>query len=218
MAKTLANIQTALSYRMAEDSVPTAGGNEYLRRTQFINEGYKSILRKHFWWWTEETTTFNSVANQTSYAVADGFPSNIRGSAILELRYQGALIDPVDQTEAFGLESSGSGLSQRYYIFDKQLWPVNVFSASVTNGIAMKYYKISSELTTGTDTIDIPDEYADILVSFALGRLTAQDSERGSAADAYDEFNEIYKEMEVEQNNYLFALKSTSNQATALYP
>lgn len=216
MAKTLADLQTSISNRKFEDSVPT--GSEYNRRTQFLNEGYKSILRKHYWWWSESSTTFNSVANQSSYGTTDGFPSNIRGSSILELRFDGTLYKPALQSDAFSLLSSGyTGLSQRYMVFNKKLWPLPPYPSSGTNNIAMKYYKISSELSANSDTIDIPDEYSDILVCFALGRIHSL-SKRGSAADAYDEFNEIYKEMEVEQNNYLFALKSDEGAEVALYP
>lgn len=216
MAKTLTNLLQSVSYRMREDSVPT--GSESLRRTQFLNEGYMSITRKHFWWWTEASTTFNSVANQTSYTSSDGFPSTIRGSAILELRVDGTLYHPVTQTAAFEAENSNySGFSQKYMVFNKSLYLLPPYETSSSNGIAMKYYRIPTILSSGSDTILLPDEYADLLVAFALGRLKAIGSQRGSAADAYDEFNEIYKEMEVEQNNYLFALKSNESQYSALY-
>lgn len=216
MAKTLTNLQQSLSYRLREDSVPT--GSEYLRRTQFINEGYLSIARKHFWWWTEGSTTFNSVANQASYTTTDGFPSDLRGSSILELRVDGTLYKPTIQSDVFDLENADySGYSQQYMIFSKSLYLLPPYGTSSTNGIALKYYKIPTILTSGSDTIIIPDEYADILVAFALGRMKSIQSQRGSAADAYDEFNEMYKEMSIEQNNYLFALKSNETQFQALY-
>lgn len=217
MAVTLTNLQTKLSYRMAEDSVPTSSGSEWARRTQFLNEGLHSVLRKHYWWWTEASTTFSSVANQTSYSTSDGFPSDIRNSAILELRFNNVLYTPVLQSEVFDLESVNTGLSKKYYVFNKKLWPINPFESTISNGISIKYYKISADLSSGSDTIDIPDEYADVLVAFALGRLSSLDSERGSAADAFDEYKEIYKEMEVEQNNYLFALKATSQDFSATF-
>lgn len=216
MATTLTQLLQKVSYRMREDSVPS--GSESSRRTQFLNEGYKSILRKHFWWWTETSTTFNSVANQASYSSADGFPSTIRGSAILELRVAGTLYHPALQTDAFQSETSGySGFSQQYMVFNKSLYLLPPYGTSTASAIAMKYYQIPVDLSSGSDTVLLPDEYADILVAFCLGRLKAIGSQRGSAADAYDEFNEIYKEMEVEQNNYLFALKSNESQYSALY-
>lgn len=218
MSVTLSELHTRLSYRLAEDSVPATSGSEWNRRTQFINEGYRSIVRKHYWWWTEATDSFNSVANQTSYTSAHGFPSDIRGSSILELRIDGKLYTPALQSEAFDLQSSNySGLSQKYIIFNKSLYPLPAYPSSGTDNIVMKYYKIPSALSSGSDTILIPDEYADILVAFALGRKQSQDSKRGSAADSYDEYNEIYKEMVEEQKAYLFALKADTTDYAALY-
>lgn len=202
---------------MREDSVPS--GSESLRRTQFINEAYKSIIRKHYWWWTEAITEFSSVANQEVYTTSDGFPPDIRGSSILELRVDGQLYTPALQTQVFDTSSSTySGFSQQYMVFNKSLYLLPAYGTSSTNGITLKYYKIPLILSYGTDTIAIPDEYADILVAFALGRLRSLQGQRGSAADAFDEYNEIYKEMESEQNNYLFALKSNESQLEALYP
>lgn len=213
---TLTNLLSRISLRLGEDSVPT--GNEASRRTQFLNEAGKSIVRKHYWWFTEESDAFNSVANQTSYTSADGFPSNIRGSAILELRYNGTLYTPTTQMEAFSLTNSTySGLSQRYFVFDGALYPVPVFGASGTDNITIKYYKVWTTLSSGSDVCIIPDDFADILVAFALARIHTISGKRGSAADAFDEFNEIYKEMSMEQNNYLFALKSDESSEQALY-
>lgn len=217
MSTTLTNLHQRLSYRLAEDSVPPITGSEGLRRTQFFNEGLKTITRKHYWWWTEKSDTFDSIANQASYTYAQGFPSDIRGSSILELRFDGTLYTPALQTDAFEMTSSSySGMSQKYIVFNKSLYPLPAYPATGTDNIAIKYYKIPALLSSGSDAVDIPDEYSDILVAFALGRIQAQDSERGSAADSYDEFNEIYKDMEVEQNNYLYALKSSGN-LDALY-
>jgi hypothetical protein len=203
---------------MGEDSTPAVSGAEYARRTQFINEAIRSIVRKHYWWWTETSTTFDSVSNQSNYSSSDpGYPTNIRGSSLLELRFNGTLYTPILQSEVFDLEGSNTGYANRYYFFQKKLWPSPAFSSTVVGGVAMKYYKIPSELSSGSDTIDIPDEFSDVVVAFSLGRVYAIDSERGSAADAYDEFKEIYAEMEQEQNNYLFALKQDAQETAALY-
>lgn len=216
MSTTLTDLQTRISLRLGEDSVP--GGNEYIRRTQFLNEAGKSILRKHYWWWSESSDTFDSVASQPTYTTAQGFPSNIRGSAILELRFEGVLYTPALQSEVLAMTSSTySGLAQKYFVFNKILNISPSYGVSATDGVAIKYYKVWTTLTTGASVCDIPDDYADLLVSFALGRIHIISGKRGSAADVYDEFNEIYKEMKFEQNNYLFALKSSENTELALY-
>lgn len=202
--------------RLHEDSAPT--GNEKTRRIQFINEGGRSITRKHYWWWTEAETVFSSVANQQSYDTTDGFPSDIRGSSILEVRFNDSLYTPVLQTEAFSLENSTySGFDKKYMIFNREFFPIPPFESTVNSGVSIKYYCIWSELSSDSDTAIIPDDFVDILVAFCLARIYSITGKRGSAADAYDEFNEIYKEMEVEQNNYLFALKSSEGSEEALY-
>jgi len=216
VSTTLANLQTSISRRLGEDSVP--GGNEYIRRTQFINEAGKSINRKHYWWWTEATTAFNSVANQASYTTSGGFPSNIKGSAILELRFDGVLYTPALQSEALGMANSTySGLAQKYFLFNNTLYISPPYGSSGTSNVTIKYYKTWTTLASDSDVCDIPDNYVDVLVSFALGRIFTISGKRGSAADVYDEFNETYKEMSIEQNNYLFALKSSENTEVALY-
>ncbi len=217
MSVTVDDLQLRVAYRLGESAA--ASGVESSRRLQFINEGYKAVLRKHFWWWTEATAAFDSVANQASYSTADGFPSDIRGSAVLELRYDGTLYTPLTQTESLSnIDASYSNYAESYFIFNKKLYPVPVFSASGTDNVTMKYYKVPSLLTTGSDLILIPDEYSDILVAYCVARKQQLKSKRGSAADAFDEFNEILKEMTVAQNEYLFALKSSeSKELEAMY-
>lgn len=217
MATTLTQLQTRISLRLGEDSVPS--GNEYDRRTQFLNEGGKSIARKHYWWWAEASDAFDSIAGNTSYTVAQGFPSNIRGSSILELRFAGTPYTPALQSDALTLTSSTyAGMDQRYFVFNDVLYISPSYGVTTTDAITIKYYKTWTMLSSGSDACDIPDDFADILVAFALGRIFTISGKRGSAADVYDEFNEIYKEMAIEQNTYLFALKSDETDEMALYP
>lgn len=202
--------------RLGEDSVP--GGNEYTRRTQFINEGGKSIVRKHYWWWTETSDAFDTIAGNTSYTTAQGFPSNIRGSAILELRFAGTPYTPALQSDALKLMSSTyAGLAEKYFVFDKTLYISPSYGVSTTDAATIKYYRVWTTLTSNSDVCDIPDDYADILVAYALGRIQKISGKRGSAADDFDEFNEIYKEMSYEQNRYIFSLKSDETSEEALY-
>jgi hypothetical protein len=216
VATTLTNLQSRLSLRLGEDSVPS--GNEYDRRTQFFNEAGKSIVRKHYWWWTESSDAFDSIAGNTSYTVAQGFPSNLRGTSIIELRFAGTPYTPVLQSDAMSLTSSTyTGLAQKYFVFNKVLYISPSYGVTTTDAITIKFYKVWTALTTGSDVCDIPDDFSDILVAFALARVHTISGKRGSAADAFDEFNEIFKEMSVEQNNYLFALKSDESNEVALY-
>ncbi len=70
--------------------------------------------------------------------------------------------------------------------------------------IRLKYYQKGAKLTATTQAILIPDEYATCLDAFAYGRICQIDDERGSASDGFDEFDEIMKQMMVEQNKRIF--------------
>lgn len=216
MSTTLGSLLTSISLRLGEDSEPI--GNEKTRRIQFINEAGKSLVRKHYWWFTEESTTFDSIADSTTYTQAQGFPSDLRGSSILELRINGTIYNPALQSEVFSMTNSTySGLANKFFVFNKILNISPSYGTSTTDAIAIKYYKVWTALSADADVCIIPDDFADILVAFALGRIFTISGKRGSAADVYDEFNEIYKDMSSEQNNYLFALKSDEQSLDALY-
>lgn len=216
MAKTLLQLQTSLAYRMDENTVPQSTTALFIKRTSFLNEAYRDIMRRHTWWFSEASTTFNSVASQASYTTADGVPSNLR--SILELRFQNKLYNPITQNEGMGSMSTPySNFSESYFIFGGSIYFVPPISTSVTNGIAIKYYKTHTELSASGDTIIIPDIFSDVLVAYAYGRSIANEGERGSAGDGFAEYTEILKIMIEEQNKYLFSFKSGSNGLVGEY-
>lgn len=216
MATTVSDLKTRIAYRLREKSAPDS--TEAARRLQFMNEAQRTVMRKNYWWFSETTTEFDSVADKEYYDSSDGFPTNIRGSAILELRYNGQLYTPMTQTEAFAtVESRYASRSQSYFIFNKRLYPVPRFPSSGTDYITMKYFRLATALTNDASELLIPDEYSDVVVSFVVGRVHQYDGKRASASDAFDEFNETLKEMQTEQNNYLLALKSSESELQAMY-
>lgn len=213
---TVSDLQLSLALKIGENSVPN-NTNEKARRLEYLNQGYRDVMRKHYWWFTETSTTFNSVANQTSYSTSDGLPSDLRFP--IEVRFQGTLYSKVQQTDAFNLLSSNySGLANSYFLFENKLYFAPVLSSSVVGGISMKYYRNYTKLTADSDTIIIPDQFADVLTAYAKGRVEQLASERGSAADAFDEYNEIIEEMTEEHNKYVFSLTYGQNDDIAIYP
>lgn len=204
-AITVSDLQTSLAYRLGENSAPNVTA-ESDRRLSFINEAYRSVMMRQYWWFAESTATFNSVADQTSYGTADGVPTDLR--AILELRYNGVVQTPITQIQAMSSYSTPYNKgSQSYFLFQGKIYPVPPYSSSITDGIAMKYYRGFTKLTSSSDTILIPETYSDVIVAYAYARFSILDSERGSAADGFDEFNEILQAMTIEQNRYNFMLK-----------
>lgn len=211
---TVADLQLSLAQRLGENSTPN-DTNEKARRLAYLNEAYRSVLRKNYWWFTEKVFAFDSVANKESYTTADGFPSDFR--KFLEVRYDGKLITPVTQSDAFASYSSTYPTqSEGYYIFAGAMYPTPVFGASGTDNITGKYYYNPAKLTLDADLIVIPDIFSDVLVALAYARMALKRGKRGSSADGFDEWKEILKDMQVEQNNYLFGLQQET-ETEAIY-
>lgn len=214
MATTVADLQLTLAQRLGENSAPN-DTNEKTRRLGFINEAYRSVLRKNYWWFTEKTFAFDSVASQASYGTADGFPSDYR--KFLEVRYDGKLIVPATQSESFeSYDSTYSTNTESYYIFAGKMYPTPVFPATGTDNVTGKYYYNPAKLTADADAVAIPDIFSDILVAYAYARMALKRGKRGSSADGFDEWKEILKDMQVEQNNYLFGLQQ-QKETEAIY-
>lgn len=218
MATTTADLQLRLAYRLGENSVPN-NSNEKARRLSFLNEAGRDIVRRHYWWFTESEATFDSVANQEYYSTDDsGFPSDLRTA--LEVRYQDNLYSPLQQGEILdGLTVPYSGAYNSYMVFSGRLYFVPVLPTTVTDGVTMKYYRNYTPLVADSDETIIPDLFSDAQVAYALGRIKQLTTDRGSASDAFDEYNEILDLMSVEQNKYLFSLKySTESDDIPTYP
>jgi hypothetical protein len=215
MATTVAQLHTELAHRLGEIATPN-DVNEKARRLTFFNLAYKAVMRRHYWWFLETTGSFTSVANQESYTTADGFPTDVR--KILEVRYGNTIITPALQSEVLDSETTPyNEHSESYMMFQGKFYPIPRF---MTDGItvSLKYYKNPPVLTADADVIVIPDMFSDALVAYAEARVSKVKGKRGSSADGFDEFNEIIKQMDAEQNKYLFYLMATTNSYEAMYP
>lgn len=74
--------------------------------------------------------------------------------------------------------------------------------------IVYRYWQQPVRMTATTDTILIPDQYADCVVAYAYFRkMSSVEGMRGQAADAVEEYNEITKDMRVENNKRKFHFK-----------
>lgn len=207
MALTLSDLLTSLAYRLGEDSSPS-DASERARRVRFINEAYRKVIATQPMWFSESSTAFNSVANQQKYTTTDGFPSDYRD--IIEVRVDNEIRDAISQAEAFQMEDTEDYefLYNRYYIFKNELYLVPAPENSGTNNITIKYFKYPTLVSNDSDTFVIPDFYLDALVAYAFARVSQLDDKRGDAADGFNEFNEIVRDLTVENNRQKFYNKS----------
>lgn len=81
-------------------------------------------------------------------------------------------------------------------------------TATEANLVSRYFHWPTVSFTSVDDTIDLPDQYQDVLSSFVYARLAQIRGMRGDAADGYDEHNEIIKQMNQENMTRLLANSS----------
>jgi hypothetical protein len=206
MAKTLADVLTALAYRMGEDSSPSDAA-ESARRIRYINMGYFKIFTTQSFWFDKKSTTFNSVANQETYTTVGGFPSDYRD--MIELRVDNKVYTYIPESEVTGLYDSTVQFfnynqlvnARHWYVFgDAELHILPATPSAGTANISMKYHAWPTEVTSTSGTFLIPDMFTHMLDAYAFAQLSSIDSERGDKADAIAEFNDALTDLVVEDN------------------
>lgn len=75
----------------------------------------------------------------------------------------------------------------------------------VKRDVVYNFYKLPEVLTSLTDVLLIPDLFFEAFVSYVKARVDIRDSERGSAGDGFDEFNELIQDLDVENNKRMFS-------------
>lgn len=203
MATTVSDSQLNLAYRLGSDSAPSNAG-ELARRLAFIDRAVATIYRRGYWWWTEAEATFTTDSSLTSYGTADGLPSDLRD--IYEIKIGSVIYHPIDPQRASEMVENplvsytlpyGIG-DNYYYMYGGELhFLPNIGTTGLT--VNIKYWKKYEKINSGS-TLLIPDDFAQAVDAFAYGRLMQIEDERGSAADGFDEFDEIMREMRIEHN------------------
>jgi hypothetical protein len=113
-----------------------------------------------------------------------------------------------DQTDYNGAQQIYSVPSTTTFTFITTATPTTPATGTMTvikRDIVYSFYKMPDRLTALTDTLLIPDLFFEGFVAYVKARLDLRDSERGSAADGFDEFNDIVEDMNVENNKRLFS-------------
>lgn len=288
MAITVNDVQLSLAYRLGESRVPQ-NTNEKAKRLRFIQEGYRALLKRHYWWFTEKVAAFATTNGKEEYGTTDGLPSDLRD--VIEVRIDEQLYEPLPADDAFAeyqfppqayavpnitfnkywfmyngeihfipipsntpaaksvtsINRSGSvatvvctshGLITGNYVtiagavqpsynstFRVTKVDANTFTFLVTGApatpatgtitatkqnVVMRYFHYPTMPSADADTFLIPDAFTDALVAFAYARVMNVDAERGSASDGFDEYEEIIKEIFVEENKRKFYGKAVT--------
>lgn len=201
MAVTVADILESVALRKGESATPS-NLTENKRRIKYINQGYMAILQKNSYWFTEKTVkTAMTVANQEAYAL----PTDYR--EMIEVRVDDIVRNPEPSSEAFSEYSyppiatyyTSYYADKYYFLYNNEIHflPIPSTTSLIAN-IQYRYYYWPTKLTASTDTIYVPEAYCEALSAYCSGRLAKMSGKRGSAADDFDEFNEIVSEMNKE--------------------
>jgi hypothetical protein len=198
---TVADILDSIAMRRGEQGTPD-NATEAKRRISFINQAHMSLLTKNIYWFTEKTLLNDkTIALQEAYDL----PTDFR--QMIEVRIDDIVRYPEPSRVAFNeydypptaLYYTGYYVDKYYYIFDNDIHFLPIpDTTSVTDNIQYRYYYWPTKLTATTDTILIPEAYAELLSAYACARLSKIRGKRGSASDDFDEYTEIVKEMNKE--------------------
>lgn len=150
-------------------------------------------------------TTFTLSSLTSSSGVATGTTSSAHGLKVGDyITVSGA--NETDYNGVFRLSSIPSTTTFTYSVENSPSSPATGTISMYWNNVVYRYMRQHTDFTTGTDTTIIPDRFTDILVAYALGRKMSGpiEDERGSSADAFEEYNQILKDMKIENNRKKF--------------
>lgn len=114
-----------------------------------------------------------------------------------------------DQSEyngAFRVQSAPTTTTFTITVDSGATTPATGTITATQRDIVYRYWKVPTAMSADSDTTVIPDRFADLLVAYALGRkMTGPiEDERGSSADAFEEYNQILQDMTKENNRKMY--------------
>lgn len=113
-----------------------------------------------------------------------------------------------DQTDYNGEQRIYSVPSTTTFTFITTATPVTPATGTMTvikRDVVYNFYKLPTTLTALADVLLIPDLFFESFVAYVKARVDLRDSERGSAGDGFDEFNELIQDLDVENNKRLLS-------------
>jgi hypothetical protein len=199
MALVVSDYQFNLALRLGESSAPNDSTTKAIR-LEFLNMGYLKVAKARNWWWLESTSTTNTNTGSTT-----GYSEPTDCKKIIELKINNIFYDEIPYKDnriymnTLGVVTLPSlRRSYKYYRYGGKYFLVPVDGADgATHNI--KYYKRVSKATSDNDTFLIPDEYEEIITSYAEARYWMSITQQAKAVVPLQEFDDALRDMSVEQ-------------------
>jgi len=200
MAYTGGNLQSQLAYRLGETAAPSDSTTLTIRY-DWLTKAYFKAARNRNWWWLEGAHTSNTnTGSTTGYAE----PTDLK--EFIELKISEVFYDQIPYNDnriyknSLGVVSLPSlRRSFKFYRFNARYYliPADGNDAAVHY---IKYWKRVSVIDESADTILMPDEYSEMIVAYAEARYWMSITQHAKASVPFQEFDEILREMEAEQD------------------
>lgn len=198
MAKIIENIQLDLAYRLGENAVPTSTG-EYNKRLSWFVKALEFLLTEKPLWFMEydfpeitTTTATNTYSN----------PTNCR--KITQIKVNGYKYEKAPFDEVYDRYEKGTAIVAPPFLTERVYYTrANQFILIPTPAIGSKilvsgYQETPTMPTNKNSGIIVPDNYSDLLVSFAEGRYWSSAHKRAKASDAFGEFTDWVEKIKLE--------------------
>jgi hypothetical protein len=120
--------------------------------------------------------------------------------------------DQADYNGTVRVASAPSTTTFTYTVSNSPTTPATGTMTAQWQNIVYRFYQYPSMLSADSDTVVIPDQFADILVAYAYGRYGFIDDTRANSADGFEEYNQILGDMVAEHNRRNTYEKATPPQ------
>ena len=171
------------------------------RVKEWINLGQSDFVLRESWPFREKTGTLALSQGTQEYSLSSNF-SDMDEQAILSVALQGANSKklnywPYSQLRALkpDFDKDAQSVPDRYYIKAGSIgfWPVP--DASYT--VFIDYYKIPTAMSSDSDTSDIPLNYREALIHYALSMEHDYNTDPDLAQKAMNRYEDIFNQARI---------------------
>lgn len=197
MAKLISDLQIDLSDRLGENAVPASATELGKRRRWFIKALQFVLSEKPMWFTEKDFPAIPTIVSTSSYAI----PATCR--QVKELKVDGIKYDKAPQDEVYERYERGTHFVAPGYLTERVFYIkgnniILIPTPAVIVDIDIYGYENPTMPTAESSTIIIPDNYSDLLVSFAEGRYWSSAHKRAKASDAFGEFTDWIEKLKLE--------------------
>lgn len=206
MAKTISNVQLDLAYRLGENAIPNSATELAKRRSWFVKSLEFILSEKPMWFTEKDFTAIPTIIGTSTYTI----PSTCR--QILELKVDDIKYDRAPKNEVYDRYERGTHFVAPGYLTEKSYYTkgdnlILIPTPASIVDIDIYGYENPTMPTAEGSSIIVPDNYSDLLVSFAEGRYWSSAHKRAKASDAFGEFTDWIEKLKLENMRRKFGEK-----------